>query len=305
MTRYTGRDFDPQAHEEQLREVIDEIQALPAIDARRLNKLLHRYPKAPGQSFSKAELITGARRLAARYGWDPKSLAHKLRMKPVRTASGVAPVTVLTQPFPCPGRCIFCPNDVRMPKSYLSMEPGAQRAAQNRFDPYAQTLSRLKALHNNGHLLDKVELIILGGTWSFYPVPYQVWFITRCFEAMNDFHGLADDDRALPAPVGFDFDAVSQPAAKSIEAGTYNQVVQDFLRPRATLPEAPPQQEDWSRLQNAHRLNETDGASCVGLVRETRPDHVDAEEVTRLRRLGATIVQVGLQAMIDQVLALN
>ena len=86
-------------------------------------------------------------------------------------------ITVITKPYPCPGQCIFCPNDVRMPKSYLSMEPGAQRATQNAFDPYAQTMSRLIALHFNGHPVDKVELIVLGGTWSSYPERYQIWFI--------------------------------------------------------------------------------------------------------------------------------
>ncbi len=305
MTRYTGRDFDPIAHQSQLRRVIDELDRIPSVDARQLNKILHRFPKAPGESFSKAELITGARRFAGQYGWDATDLAHKLRMKPVRTASGVAPITVLTQPFPCPGRCVFCPNDVRMPKSYLSMEPGAQRAAQNRFDPYAQTTSRLKALYNNGHVLDKVELIILGGTWSFYPGAYQVWFITRCFEAMNDFHRVAADDQDLPAPAGLDFESVVAPEPARIDAGTYNRVVSAFLRSREAHPDAPPRAEDWPRLERAHLLNESSRTRCVGLVLETRPDHVTVEEGVRLRRLGATKIQVGLQSLSDDVLSLN
>ena len=307
MGRYTGRDFDPKAHEPQLRRVIDALDGLADVDARTLTKVLHRFPKTPGRSFSKAELITGVRRFADRYGWDAREIAAKLRMKPVRTSSGVAPVTVLTQPFPCPGRCIFCPNDVRMPKSYLSMEPGAQRAAQNRFDPYAQTVSRLKALFNNGHLLDKVELIVLGGTWSFYPPGYQVWFITRCFEAMNDFDRFTGDDRGLPTPVGPDFEAVPEPAldfARSGRAaGAYNRVVREFLD-RVEAPGAP-EAEDWPRLESAQAANESAGARCVGLVLETRPDHVTADEVVRLRRLGATKVQVGVQALSDEVLRLN
>ncbi|MDQ7033831.1 MAG: hypothetical protein Q9P01_03050 [Anaerolineae bacterium] len=87
----------------------------------------------------------------------------KLRRKPMRTISGVTPVTVLTKPFPCPGECIFCPNDVRMPKSYLSDEPGAQRAEQNSFDPYLQTYVRLLTYYNMGHPTDKIEVIVLGG----------------------------------------------------------------------------------------------------------------------------------------------
>lgn len=101
--------------------------------------------------------------------------------------SGVATLTVLTKPFPCPGKCIFCPNDVRMPKSYLANEPSAQRALKNNFDPYLQTYNRLQALNNIGHPIDKIEVIILGGTWSFYPEKYQIWFVKRIFEALNDF----------------------------------------------------------------------------------------------------------------------
>lgn len=107
--------------------------------------------------------------------------------KPIRTLSGVVPVALLTKPYPCPGQCIFCPTDVRQPKSYLSAEPGAQRAAANNFDPYNQVSSRLQMYYVNGHSTDKAELIILGGTWSAYPLPYKLWFIARCFEALNDW----------------------------------------------------------------------------------------------------------------------
>ena len=120
------------------------------------------------------------RRLAA----DPALLA-RIRMKPVRTLSGVTTVTVLTKPYPCPGKCIFCPTDVRMPKSYLPDEPGARRALEHEFDPYDQVACRLEALEAVGHPTDKIELLILGGTWSAYRRDYQEWFVRRCFEALN------------------------------------------------------------------------------------------------------------------------
>src|SRR3979411_1762904 len=88
-----------------------------------------------------------------RLTFDRETL-RRLQMKPVRTLSGVATVTVLTKPFPCPGECIFCPTDVRMPKSYLADEPGAIRAEFHQFDPYATTASRLQALENIGHPTD-------------------------------------------------------------------------------------------------------------------------------------------------------
>jgi len=116
---------------------------------------------------------------------DPALLAS-IRMKPVRSLSGVTTVTVLTKPYPCPGQCVFCPTDERMPKSYLPDEPGAARAFQNHFDPYQQVRTRLDSYEAVGHPTDKIELLILGGTWSSYKRDYQTWFIQRCFDAMNE-----------------------------------------------------------------------------------------------------------------------
>ena len=113
-------------------------------------------------------------------------LMQVLRMKPRRTASGVATITVITKPWPCSGDCLFCPNDLRMPKSYLHAEPACARAEQNCFDPYLQVSARLTALSQMGHATDKIELIVLGGTWSDYPREYQIWFVTELFRALND-----------------------------------------------------------------------------------------------------------------------
>ena len=115
---------------------------------------------------------------------DPVLLA-RIRMKPVRTLSGVTTITVLTKPHPCPGDCIFCPTDDRMPKSYLPDEPGAARAYENEFDPFRQVTARMQSLEAVGHPTDKIELLILGGTWDAYPREYQRWFVQRCLDAMN------------------------------------------------------------------------------------------------------------------------
>lgn len=108
-------------------------------------------------------------------------LLQTLRMKPRRTASGVATITVITKPWLCSGTCIYCPNDVRMPKSYLHNEPACQRAERNCFDPYLQVSSRLRALESMGHVTDKIELIVLGGTWNDYPESYRIWFVRELF----------------------------------------------------------------------------------------------------------------------------
>ncbi len=115
-----------------------------------------------------------------------ENIERALRVKDVRTDSGVAPITVLTKPYPCPGNCVYCPTEYRMPKSYISSEPAAARALSLEFDPYEQVKQRVQALERNGHTANKIELIVKGGTWSAYPKDYREWFITRCFEAANE-----------------------------------------------------------------------------------------------------------------------
>ena len=148
--------------------------------------LIRRHPLEGGGYLNKAALVAAYKELVDSGAMQAdNALLERIRMKPMRTLSGVTTVTVLTKPYPCPGKCIFCPTDVRMPKSYLPDEPGAMRALEHKFDPYEQVTNRIRALKNLGHPTDKIELLILGGTWSSYRRDYQEWFIARCFDAMN------------------------------------------------------------------------------------------------------------------------
>jgi len=182
-------------------------------------------------------------------------------MKPVRTLSGVTPVTVLTKPWACPGNCIYCPNEPNMPKSYIESEPGAQRASFLDFDPYMQTAKRIQSLQHIGHNTEKVELIVLGGSWSVYPENYKRWFIKRCFEAMNN--------------------------------------------PNEGSPNLVETKTSWEELEVQQEINETAKHKCVGLSLETRPDLITQEEVVKLRRYGATKIQIGVQSLDDETLAKN
>ena len=298
--------FDPDRYADDLRDLIHELDRAPELDKVSYERILRRHPKDGKGFFSKSEIIRGFRHLNVSLAWhrDEEGFIERIRMKPIRTASGVAPVTVLTKPWPCPGRCIFCPSDVRMPKSYLSDEPGAQRAAQHRFDPFGQTLSRLKSDHNTGHKVDKVELIILGGTWSSYPEAYQIWFVLRCFEAMNAFDAWRSGRRIAWTDAGIDFDLLEERVDGRTEAPSYNRVVERFVRSQNDGREAS-EVADWDQLAEIQRVNERAAARCVGLVVETRPDHLTSDEVIRIRRLGATKVQIGLQSLSDEVLRLN
>jgi elongator complex protein 3 len=115
----------------------------------------------------------------------PKNFESLLKTRPIRSLSGIVNISVLTKSYACPGRCLFCPTEKAIPKSYVSGEPAVERAKALKYDPYQQTKRRIEMLKNEGHPTDKIELRIVGGTWSYYPKRYQNWFIKRCFEACN------------------------------------------------------------------------------------------------------------------------
>ena len=298
--------FDPDEHAADLLAIVREIQALPddggMIASDVMEAILRRHPRDGRGFYSRAQLIAGARYLVAQGAieLDEELFVSRIRMRPVRTQSGVTPLTVLTKPYPCPGGCVFCPNDVRMPKSYLADEPGAQRAALNHFDPYLQTWNRLSTYRAIGHPVGKVEMIILGGTWSSHPEAYQIWFVKRCFQALNDF-GSGRDGREEVARLTPDFRSLRAEAGRN-----YNEVVGEHLREGlgGTLVD-PGESAGWAELEVVHKENEEAHCRCVGLVVETRPDHLSVEEVHRIRRLGCTKVQIGYQSLSDKILAAN
>lgn len=111
-----------------------------------------------------------------------------LRKKSMRTLSGVSIVAAMTSPETCPhGRCVPCPGgpERNTPQSYTGYEPAAMRASCNNFDPFLQIQSRIEQLHAIGHLTDKVDLIIMGGTFTARLPDYQQWFVKRCYDALN------------------------------------------------------------------------------------------------------------------------
>ena len=241
---------------------------------------------------------------------------RSVRMKPRRTASGVATITVITRPHTCSSNCIYCPCDLRMPKSYLANEPACQRAELTFFDPYVQVAARLQALHQMGHSTDKVELIVLGGTWSDYPEGYQYWFIKELFRALNDWpnspshiqerlnwytsFGLQNSEEALSSFVA------EQQAAVFDDTATYNQAFHKLY------DTSKPHQNAWSQMQSTYdelveqqHVNETAAARVVGLVIETRPDTITPENLRMFRQLGCTKIQIGIQSTRQEILDAN
>lgn len=237
-------------------------------DENSLNKILRQYKKENGNLYKNDELVQLFEIAKKDIKKKDISLIEKrIRLKPTRTNSGVAVVTVMTMPYYCPGNCIFCPNDRSMPKSYIASEPGSQRALKMMFDPYAQVYNRLVALKNIGHSIEKVEIIVLGGTFSAYDGNYKIWFVKELFRALN---------------------RVKKSTKK-------------YIQPREFAME----QTDWEDLEKEQVKNETAYCRNVGLVLETRPDFLSKGELIYLRKLGATKIQIGIQSLSEKVLREN
>lgn len=145
---------------------------------------------AVARRYHLASLLTNAQIYQTAQGPIQREVVDVLQRKPMRTASGVAVVAVMTSPYACPhGKCVPCPGgpEFDVPQSYTGLEPAAMRAIQHGFDPYRQVKARLNQLRQTGHPTDKAELIVMGGTFTARPRDYQEWFVRRCIQAMNDF----------------------------------------------------------------------------------------------------------------------
>ena len=194
-----------------------------------------------------------------------------VRRKPVRTASGVSPVAIMTSPHMCPhGKCLYCPggpaSEFDSAQSYTGHEPAAARGEQNDYDPYGQVTLRLEQLRHIGHPVDKVELILMGGTMTARSHDYQEWFVKRALEAMNDY----------------DLDAEPTPDDR-----------------RSFKPD--PEDVEFRYLEDVIARNETNEIRNIGTTFETKPDWCDPEQIDRMLDLGATKVEVGVQTTYERI----
>ena len=200
-----------------------------------------------------------------------------LRKRAIRSLSGIVPVQVLTKPWPCPGQCIFCPNDPWMPKSYIKSEPGAMRAWLNQFDPMKQTYNRLQSLTSTGHQTDKIEMIVLGWSWDAYPRDYKIDFVKQLYDACNTFSEL------------------------KIKQWQVGQEDSKYHFEILNLDEI----KYSDSLEEAIKRNEIAKNRIIWLTIETRPDLVSHENCKFWRELWVTRVEMWIQSTNDEVLELN
>ena len=171
---------------EALREIIKTLLDMPSPTIKEINRVkMHAAAK-----YSLDRIPSNSEIISVLKDKERSELLPILRRKATRTISGVTVIAVMTKPYPCPQPepCAYCPGGPAfgVPQSYTGFEPAAMRGIQNQFDPYMQVKSRVEQLSAIGHSVDKVELIIMGGTFPATPQEYQTWFIQRCLDAITD-----------------------------------------------------------------------------------------------------------------------
>ncbi len=205
---------------------------------------------------------------------DAASWGFLLRKKPMRSQSGVAIVAVMSSPAGCPhGKCIYCPGgpDVDAPQSYTGFEPSTMRAKRYAYDPYRIVRARLSGLERNGHTVDKVEVVVQGGTFPAREQAYQDWFIHGIYAACN-----------------------AGPSEEDTDSGS---TVEEW--------ETWSEEERRERLQQVMRDNESTRCRVIGLTVETKPDWCFEPHIDAMLRQGATRIELGIQTLSDEVTKLT
>ncbi len=197
-----------------------------------------------------------------------------LRKRAVRSLSGVSVISILTKPWGCPGKCVYCPSYADLPKSYVPNEPAVMRAQLNEFDPIRQIWNRLRSLEITGHRIEKCDIRIIGGTWSVYPLLYQESYIKDIYDAHTTYAELRKN--LLKTEM-------------SGEKFASFEIDPNF------------QMQKSSTLDEAKKRNQTAESRVIWIAIETRPDELHNLEIMRLRRYGITRVEIGYQSTDDEI----
>ncbi|MDI6826026.1 MAG: tRNA uridine(34) 5-carboxymethylaminomethyl modification radical SAM/GNAT enzyme Elp3 [Candidatus Aenigmarchaeota archaeon] len=165
------------------REIIEVLMRSESLDHKKVDKIIKKVCKKHNLRGmpTKVEILSFCKPK------EKKKLTRIFMAKPSRTISGVAVITVVAKPDPCAwGSCIYCPKGVNAPQSYVGLEPAIQRGIRNNYDPFLQTKDRLNQYRLMNHAIDKIEVIILGGTFPGLDKNYKECFVKRIFDALNE-----------------------------------------------------------------------------------------------------------------------
>ncbi len=229
---------------------------------------------------------------------ENEKIIRPLTTKPVREKSGVNVVAVMTEPRLCPhGKCIYCPGGPKselgdVPMAYTGQEPASMRGERTNYDAYLQVFTRLEQYIAAGHIPQKIELIIMGGTLPSYEDSYQYNFIKDCFNAMNDF---------------------SKMFFKNKNEIDYKKFKEFFELPGSVEDEKRVKnihkkilvlkQKNNNSLEEAQKYNDKKSyVKIVGMTLETRPDFSMFEHANKMLEQGTTRVELGVQSVYEEIL---
>jgi len=219
-----------------------------------------------------------------------------LLTKPTRTISGVSPVAIMTKPSKCPhGKCTYCPGGFNspwgdVPQSYTGHEPATMRGIRNNYDAYLQVFNRLQQYVLLGQTLDKIEIIVMGGTFTATPKEYQEEFIFGTFQAMNDFSEMFFVNDELDY---LKFKRFFLLPGRLLDSEREEKIKQEVIKLKLNRN---------TTLEQEQIKNETSNVRCVALCIETKPDWGFLEQGNEMLRLGCTRVELGIQSVYDDVL---
>ena len=227
---------------------------------------------------------------------DINKIRKNLITKPTRSISGVAVIAIMTKPYKCPhGKCDMCPGGPdsefgNVPQSYTGKEPATMRAIRNKYDPYLQVFNRLEQYIVMGHMPDKAELIIMGGTFPSLPKIYQKNFIKLALKAMNDFSKLFFKNNDLDIKIFKSFFALPADVSDPDRAKLIRKKLLELKN------------KSKSKLEKEQKRNEKSKIRCVGLTIETRPDYGGTEQGNFMLSLGATRIELGIESVYNETL---
>ena len=224
------------------------------------------------------------------YNGADKKVFSLLLIKPMRTASGVAPIAIMTKPHNCPhGRCIYCPGGLNsafgdIPQSYTGHEPATMRGIANNYDSYCQTMNRLAQYFLTGHSPYKAEIIVMGGTFLSLPESYKKEFIAGIYKALNDFGKNFSSNKKISILKLKDFFKDSENTPELLEKMLK-------MKGKASL------NMEKEETENEHGL-----IRCVALCIETKPDYAMQKQIDEMISFGTTRVETGVQTLKENVL---
>ena len=227
---------------------------------------------------------------------DIPKIKKYILTKPTRSISGVAVIAIMSQPSKCPhGKCAICPGGLNsafgdVPQSYTGKEPATRRAIRNDYDPYLQVMNRLEQYIVQGHTPEKVELIVMGGTFPALEKKYQENFIRYSLKAMNDFSALFFRKNIFDMEK---FKAFFELPRKIGDKADEKRIKKKLLKEKKSKK---------TSLLKEQTKNEKSNIRCIGLTMETRPDYAKIKQANEMLRLGCTRVELGIQTVYDKVL---